>query len=110
LQEDHLGPKGSRKPVDLVEIRQQIASLVGNDAVGMVEVTMEEVEKGHYLGMKYLFEMIGLYPAAGEDGVVVPDTMAAILLRRLGSRNRRRRSRQLRKISQRRLRFRMRRA
>jgi hypothetical protein len=71
--------------VDLVEIRQQIASLVGNDAVGMVEVTMEEeVEKGHYLGMKYLFEMIGLNPAAGEDGVVVPDTMAAILLRRLG--------------------------
>ena len=50
MQEDHLGPKGSRKPVDLVEIRQQIASLVGNDAVGMVEVTMEEVEKGHYLG------------------------------------------------------------
>jgi hypothetical protein len=76
--------KGSRKPVDLVEIRQQIANLVGNDAVGMVEVTMEEVEKGHYLGMKYLFEMIGLYPAAGEDGVVVPDTMGAILLRRLG--------------------------
>ena len=67
-----------------MEIRQQIASLVGNDAVGMVEVTMEEVEKGHYLGMKYLFEMIGLNPAAGEDGVVVPDTMAAILLRRLG--------------------------
>ena len=70
--------------MDLVEIRQQIANLVGNDAVGMVEVTMEEVEKGHYLGMKYLFEMIGLYPAVGEDGVVVPDTMAAILLRRLG--------------------------
>jgi hypothetical protein len=62
--------KGLRKPVDLVEIRQQIANLVGNDAVGMVEVTMEEVEKGHDLGMKYLFEMIGLYPAAGEDGVV----------------------------------------
>lgn len=70
--------------MDLVEIRQQIANLVGNDAVGMVEVTMEEVEKGRYRGMKYLFEMIGLYPAAGEDGVVVPDTMAAILLRRLG--------------------------
>jgi hypothetical protein len=70
--------------MDLMEIRQQIANLVGNDAVGMVEVTMEEVEKGHYLGMKYLFEMIGLSPAAGEDGVVVPDTMAAILLRRLG--------------------------
>jgi hypothetical protein len=76
--------KGSRKPVDLAEIRQQITDLVGNDAVGMVEITMEEVGKGHYLGMKYLFEMIGLYPAAVEDGVLVPDSMAAILLRRLG--------------------------
>jgi hypothetical protein len=76
--------KGTRKPVDLIEIRQQITNLVGNDAVGMVETTMEEVGKGHYLGMKYLFEMIGLYPAATEDGTSVPDSMAAILLRRLG--------------------------
>ena len=76
--------KGARKPVDLAEIRQQITNLVGNDAVGMVEITMEEVGKGHYLGMKYLFEMIGLYPAASEDGTSVPDSMAAILLRRLG--------------------------
>ncbi len=76
--------KGSRKPVDLAEIRQQITDLVGNDAVGMVEITMEEVGKGHYLGMKYLFEMIGLYPATGEDGALVPHSMAAILLRRLG--------------------------
>lgn len=75
---------GSRKPVDLAEIRQQITNLVGNDAVGMVEITMEEVGKGHYLGMKYLFEMIGLYPSTIEDAVVVPDSMAAILLRRLG--------------------------
>lgn len=73
-----------RKPVDLAEIRQQITNLVGNDAVDMVEITMEEVGKGHYLGMKYLFEMIGLYPAAGEDGTREPDSMAAILLRRLG--------------------------
>src|SRR5579862_3445768 len=76
--------KGSRKPVDLAEIRRQITNLVGNDAVGMVEITMEEVGKGHYLGMKYLFEMIGLYPAILDDGTLVPDSMAAILLRRLG--------------------------
>jgi hypothetical protein len=54
--------------VDLAEIRQQITNLVGNDAVGMVEITMDEVGKGHYLGMKHLFEMIGLYPALGEAG------------------------------------------
>jgi hypothetical protein len=76
--------KNSRKPVDLAEIRQQITNLVGNDAVGMVEITMEEVGKGHYLGMKYLFEMIGLYPATGEEGALVPDSMAAVLMRRLG--------------------------
>ena len=49
-----------------------------------VEITMEEVGKGHYLGMKYLFEMIGLYPATGEEGTLVPDSMAAVLMRRLG--------------------------
>ena len=55
--------KSSRDPVDLAEIRQQITNLVGNGALGMVETTIEEVGKGHYLGMKYLFELIGLYPA-----------------------------------------------
>jgi hypothetical protein len=58
---------GDGKPVDLAEIRRQIADLVGKGAVGMVETTMEEVGKGHYLGMKYLFEMIGLYPATAAD-------------------------------------------
>jgi len=37
--------KAARKPVDLAEIRQQITNLGGNDAVGMVEITMEEVGK-----------------------------------------------------------------
>jgi hypothetical protein len=46
--------------MDLAEIRRQITDLVGNGAVGMVEATMDEAGKGHYLGMKYLFEMIGL--------------------------------------------------
>ena len=76
--------QGREKPVDLAEIRQQITDLVGNDAVGMVEITMEEVGKGHYLGMKYLFEMIGLYPSTIEDEYVVQDSMAATLLRSLG--------------------------
>jgi hypothetical protein len=72
------------KPVDLAEIRRQITDLVGNGAVAMVETTMEEVGKGHYLGMKYLFEMIGLYPATSPDDAPMQDSMAAILLRRLG--------------------------
>jgi hypothetical protein len=70
--------------VDLAEIRQRITRLVGNGAVGMVETTIEEVGKGHYLGMKYLFELIGLYPATATDGEPAQDSMAATLLRRLG--------------------------
>ncbi len=50
----------------------------------MVESTMEEVGKGHYLGMKYLFEMIGLYPATSADDQALEDSLAAILLRSLG--------------------------
>jgi hypothetical protein len=73
-----------RKSPDLAEVRQQITDLVGSGAVGMVEATMEEVGKGHYLGMKFLFEMIGLYPATSTDDAPVQDSLAATLLRRLG--------------------------
>ncbi len=69
--------------MDLAEIRRQITDLVGNGAVAMVEATMDEVGKGHYLGMKYLFDMIGLYPATSPDDAPVEDSPAAILLRTL---------------------------
>src|SRR5258708_29241658 len=72
------------KATDLAEIRRQITDLVGNGAVGMVETTMEEVGKGHYLGMKYLFELIGLYPGTSANDGPVEDSFAATLLRRLG--------------------------
>ena len=76
--------KGARKAADLGAIREQITNLVGNEAVGMVETTIAEVEKGHYLALKYLFEMIGLYPAAGAEEGPGEDSMARTLLRRLG--------------------------
>jgi hypothetical protein len=70
--------------MDLAEIRRQITDLVGNGALGMVETTIEEAGKGHYLGMKYLFEMVGLYPATSPDDEPIQDSLAATLLRRLG--------------------------
>jgi hypothetical protein len=75
---------GQQKPLDLAEVRRQITDLVGSRAVGMVEATMEEAGKGHYLGMKFLFEMIGLYPANSTDDAPAQESLAAILLRRLG--------------------------
>lgn len=73
-----------REAPDLAEIRRHIADIVGNGAVGMVETTIDQVGKRHYLGMKYLFEMIGLYPAISTNEAAEEDSLAAVLLRRLG--------------------------
>lgn len=75
---------GQPEAIDLAEIRRRITGLVSSGAVGMVENTIEEVGKGHYLGMKYLFEMIGLYPASPTEDTSTQDSMAATLMRRLG--------------------------
>jgi len=71
--------------VDLKVLRERITNLVGNRAVEMVERTMDEADKGHYLAMKYLFEMIGLCPAINSGGGVEEeaDSLAKILLERL---------------------------
>jgi hypothetical protein len=75
--------KKALKQVDLAVVREQITNLVGNRAVEMVETTMDEVDKGHYLAMNYLFEMIGLCPATTPEGPLSEDSLAKTLLRRL---------------------------
>jgi len=76
--------KKARQATDLAAIRQQITDLVRNQALPMVEITISEVDKGHYAAMKYLFEMIGLYPAATQEENEGEDSLARTLLRRLG--------------------------
>jgi hypothetical protein len=75
--------KKALKQVDLAVVGGQITNLVGNSAVEMVQITMDEVKKGHYLAMKYLFEMIGLCPATAPEGPPPEDSLAKTLLRRL---------------------------
>jgi hypothetical protein len=69
--------------VDLAVIREQITNVVGNRALEMVEITMEEVNKGHYLAMKYLFEMVGLWPATATEATFEESSLAKTLLQRL---------------------------
>lgn len=69
---------------DLGSLRQKITELVSHNALTMVQCAIDAVnEEGQYQAIKYLFEMVGLYPAApgGEDQV--EDSMEAILLNRL---------------------------
>jgi hypothetical protein len=68
-------------PVDLAAIREQIKRAVGNSAVTMVNSAMKEANEGRFLAMKLLFELIGLYPAAGGEESMVEDSMAKTLLR-----------------------------
>jgi hypothetical protein len=70
--------------VELAVLRLEIADLVGRRALEMVEMTIEEAESGHYAAMKYLFEMIGLYPATAQLEPSGSDSLAQMLLRRLG--------------------------
>ena len=76
-------PKKALKRVDLGVIGERITNLVGNRAIEMVQITIDEVNKGHYLAMKYLFEMIGLCPATAPEGAIQEDSLAKTLLRRL---------------------------
>ena len=70
--------------MNLGELREEITNLVGGEAVGMVNSTIHEADKGHYPAMKYLFEMVGLYPEAKqEEAPPGDDALAKTLLRRL---------------------------
>jgi hypothetical protein len=71
-------------PVEIAQVRETITRVVGNKALQMVKTTIAGVGNGHYLAMKYLFEMVGLYPAAVSDERGPQDSLVKILLRNLG--------------------------
>ena len=77
--------QAARKKVNLAEVREQITNLVGNKALTMVGTTMAEVNKGHYAALKYLFEVVGLYPATtSSERAPEEHSLARTLLKRLG--------------------------
>jgi hypothetical protein len=65
---------------DVGAIQEEIRNLVCGAAIDMVESTIEEVKKGHYSAMKFLFEMVGLHlgteATAGEsEGTMTAETL-----------------------------------
>jgi hypothetical protein len=72
-------------PLELAALRRKITELVAQNAVPMVQQAIDAVrEGGQYQTIKYLFEMIGLYPSVAEDESGAQDPLAQILLARLG--------------------------
>jgi len=76
----HAGPAE-----EISEVRRKISELVARNAVPMVQQAIDAVrEEGQYQAIKYLFEMIGLYPAIAEEDSESQDSLAQVLLEQLG--------------------------
>lgn len=80
---------GPDNGADLAELRRKITGLVAQNAVAMVQRAIDSVnEEGQYQAIKYLFEMIGLYPAVANENQEPEDGLAQILLQQLGAKTR----------------------
>jgi hypothetical protein len=70
---------------ELSALRRQITELVARNAVVMVQNAIDAVnEAGQYQAIKYLFEMIGLYPALGSEAEPGEASLTGTLLHHLG--------------------------
>ena len=71
-------------PADLNQVRAQVNNMIGNTAVRMVRNTIEQVNQGHSQALKMLLEMAGLSQLAIADDEPEQDSLAKVLLKRLG--------------------------
>jgi hypothetical protein len=84
LEKERQPETPAQTPVDIANIRDQIKQAVGGRAVEVANAAMDGVKNGHYLPMKYLFEVIGIFPASAVAESPEDDSLAKILLRKLG--------------------------
>jgi hypothetical protein len=75
------------EPVDMAALRGEISNLVCADAVEMVKKIIVQVKGGQYQALKYLFEVIGLFPSTAMQDAPQEDSLAGMLLSRLGIRD-----------------------
>jgi hypothetical protein len=78
------GTRNAAADTDFAALRQQIRNQVGIEALGMVESTIDAVNNGQYAALKYLFEMVGLFPNDVQSESQQQDILAPTLLRALG--------------------------
>lgn len=69
---------------ELGPLRAEITNLVARNAIAMVQSVIDAVQNGQYQGLKYLFEMVGLYPAAAGETEPGESSLAETILRQLG--------------------------
>lgn len=71
-------------PKDMLEARKSISDFVRGSAMGIIDALIQKAEDGEVGPAKYLFEMVGLYPATEETSSKPEDSLAYTLLQRMG--------------------------
>jgi hypothetical protein len=76
--------KETTAQVDIAAVRQDATNLIGGEAGDMVQAVIDECKKGHYQGLKFLFEVAGIFPATSEAPAEHEPSFAELLCRHLG--------------------------
>ena len=71
-------------PKDVFEARKSISDEVRGSSLEIVNGLIRAAAKGEVGPAKYLFEMVGLYPATEETSSKPEDSLAFTLLQRMG--------------------------
>lgn len=71
-------------PVNLEDVRERVRRIIADKAEAMTTANAEEASKGHLVQLKYLFEVLGLYPAIAAEEKEAPERndLARVLLKR----------------------------
>ncbi len=80
-----LAPAKKRKEIKLAELREEITEMVKRSSVSLVDTMIGEADKGNLAAMKYLLEMIQLFPPPADEAEPRGESvLAKTLIRRLG--------------------------
>jgi len=71
-------------PPDAAQVRQAVASMVIRSSTRIVEGLIAQAESGNTQAAKFLFDLVKLMEVPEPGASHQPDTLAAILLQRLG--------------------------
>ena len=71
-------------PKDMVEARKNTSDVVRCSAMEIIDALIQKAKDGEVGPAKYLFEMVGLYPATEETSSKPEDSLAYTLLQRMG--------------------------
>jgi hypothetical protein len=72
------------EPLDFVEVRKNIATLVRKSANEIADVFIGKAKAGELAPAKYLFEAVGLYPPTEETLAKPENSLAYAMLARMG--------------------------